>query len=111
GTRAERAAHAPGPRPRAHEGVRRERPRADRDDTAARPAEPSAVDDRILPDMQRHRAGVYPGDHRAAHGALRSTDCGRGAEGKPGGEASPRHGDLRAGERTGSPEEAREGAG
>ena len=71
------AAHAPGPRPRAHEGVRGERPRADRDDAPARAAEPPAEHDRGVPDVSRHGSRLHAGDDRAARRARREAHGGR----------------------------------
>ena len=68
------------PRPRADEGVRGERARADRDDAPAGARRPLPQHDGAVPDLRRHRAGVQPREH--GRGGWSGRCAGSPSEGK-----------------------------
>ncbi len=84
------AAHAPGPRPGAHQGLRRVGAGTDRDDAPASPALVVAIDDVRLSDLQRHRACLPARSRRAADGALAQAGRRRSQGTSARGAAAPR---------------------
>ena len=105
------APHAPRPRPRAHQGVRGQRPRLDRDDAPASAAESPAEHDRAVSDLSGNRPRVHPGDDRPPHGAVSEAHGGGRAARQSDREAPSRCRDVRARARAGSGEKAREAGG